>query len=208
MKRHRFMGIVLWISLIIFGMGIAGAQSDDQPQSVTIIGTIQSALGCPGDWQPECEATQLMYDADDDLWYASFDLPAGKYEYKAALNGTLDENYGANAEPNGGNIPLSLSEDTTLTFFYSHTAHWVTDDVNSIIANVPGNYQDEIGCPGEWQPDCLRSWLQDPDGDGIYVFATGALPAGAYEAKVAVNQSWNENYGDQGAPGGANILFT
>jgi hypothetical protein len=27
-----------------------------------------------------------------------FDLPAGDYEYKAALNGSWDDNYGFNAE--------------------------------------------------------------------------------------------------------------
>ena len=30
--------------------------------------------------------------------------------------------------------------------------------------------------PGRLGPDCLRSWLEDPDGDGIYTFETTALP--------------------------------
>ena len=34
-----------------------------------------------------------------------------------------------------------------------------------------------------------------PDGDGIYSFETTALPQGSYEAKVAINESWDENYG-------------
>ena len=49
---------------------------------------------------------------------------------------------------------------------------------------------------------------QDPDGDGIYTFETTALPPGSYETKVAINESWNENYGQGGVPGGANIPFT
>ena len=52
------------------------------------------------------------------------------------------------------------------------------------IATVPGSFQSELGCPGDWEPDCLRSWLQDPDGDGTYSFETTAIPAGSYEAKV------------------------
>ncbi|MBL8132129.1 MAG: pullulanase-type alpha-1,6-glucosidase, partial [Anaerolineae bacterium] len=91
-------------------------------------------------------------------------------------------------------------------FIYHHGTHWVTDSVNSLIVNVPGNYQDEIGC-GEWAPDCLKSLLQDPDGDGVYVFSA-ALPAGSYEAKVAANESWDLNWGDAGAQNGANIPFT
>ncbi|HEX6386730.1 MAG TPA: pullulanase-type alpha-1,6-glucosidase, partial [Anaerolineae bacterium] len=177
------------------------------PDLVVIPGTIQSVLGCAGDWMPACEATALVFDEEDQLWYAGFDLPAGDYEYKVALNGTWDVNFGLNAERDGPNIPLSLAEDTTVTFFFDHVTGWVTDDVNSIIANVPGSFQDEIGCPGEWAPDCLRSWLQDPDGDGLYVFRTTSIPAGDYEAKVAIGESWDENYGEGGAPDGPNIAF-
>ena len=73
---------------------------------------------------------------------------------------------------------------------------------------MPGSFQSELGCPGDWDPDCLRSWLQDPDGDGIYTFSTAALPAGNYEAKVAIDESWDVNYGAGGARNGANIAFT
>jgi hypothetical protein len=33
------------------------------------------------------------------------------------------------------------------------------------------------------------------------------LPTGAYETKVAIDQSWTENYGLGGVPDGANIGF-
>ena len=62
--------------------------------------------------------------------------------------------------------------------------------------------------PGRLGPDCLRSWLEDPDGDGTATFETTALPAGSYDAKVAVNESWDENYGAGGVPGGDNIPFS
>jgi len=179
----------------------------DQPTRVVIPGTIQSKLGCPGDWQPDCDKTALTYSDKDQLWEATFDLPAGSYEYKVALNGTWDVNYGLHAEAGGKNIPLVLDKDTSVKFIYSDETHWVTDSVNSLIANVPGSYQSEIGCSGDWQPDCLRTLLQDPDGDGIYTYPTTAIPAGDYEAKVAVNGTWDVNYGDGGAPGGANISF-
>ena len=51
----------------------------------------------------------------------------------------------------------------------------------------------------------MRSWLQDPDGDGTYTLVTTQLPAGSYEVKVAHDRSWDENYGDGGVPNGANI---
>ncbi|MCL4262227.1 MAG: pullulanase-type alpha-1,6-glucosidase [Anaerolineae bacterium] len=177
------------------------------PDQAVIPGTIQSVLGCSGDWQPECEVTALTFDEEDQVWTAVFDIPAGSYEYKVALNGNWDVNFGLNAEPGGANIPLVLAEDTAVTYYFDHNTGWVADSVNHLIANVPGDFQSEIGCPDDWQPDCLRSWLQDPDGDGTFTFQTVSIPAGSYEAKVAVNQSWDENYGESGATGGANIPF-
>ena len=178
-----------------------------QPDLVVIPGTLQDEAGCPGEWQPECEATALAYDEVTQLWQGTFALPAGEYEYKAALNGTWDVNFGLNAQPGGENIPLSLAEDADVTFLFSTQTGWVTDDVNTPLATVAGSFQDELGCPAEWSPDCLRTWLQDPDGDGTFIFQTDAIPTGAYEAKVAVGLSWDENYGETGEPGGANIPF-
>ncbi|MDH6235256.1 pullulanase-type alpha-1,6-glucosidase, partial [Cryobacterium sp. CG_9.6] len=61
---------------------------------------------------------------------------------------------------------------------------------------------------GDWKPDCLATWLQDIDGDGILTWSTDTLPTGSYEAKVAHNLSWTENYGADGVPNGANIGFS
>jgi pullulanase-type alpha-1,6-glucosidase len=75
------------------------------------------------------------------------------------------------------------------------------------IVTLPGSFQSELGCPGDWQPECLASEMLDPDGDGVYTFSTMAIPAGSYEVKVAHGLSWAENYGAGGVPGGANIPF-
>jgi hypothetical protein len=187
---------------------LALAEHTPDPASVTIAGSLQSELGCPGDWDPSCEATFLVYDGADTVWQGSFSVPAGEYEYKAALNGSWDENYGANAARDGANIPLSIDETTPVKFYYDHATHWVTDNQNSIIATVPGSFQSELGCPGDWQPDCLRSWLQDPDGDGVYAFSTRSIPPGDYEAKVAIDEAWDENYGVGGEPNGSNYHFS
>src|SRR5262245_41220455 len=81
----------------------------------------------------------------------------------------------------------------------------------SEIVTAPGNYQSEIGCDdttgngGDWEPACLLSQLKDDDGDGIYTLVVGSIPAGDYEFKIAINQSWGENYGLDGKANGANI---
>src|SRR3954447_7990331 len=184
----------------------AGAAS--APAPVTIAGSLQAAAGCPGDWDPACATTHLVYDASDDVWQRTFALPAGSYDYKAALDDAWTENYGLHAQPNGGNIPLSLPAAANVKFYYDHKTHWATDNAGSTIAVVAGSFQSELGCSDDWQPDCLRSWLEDPDGDGVYTFETTALPAGSYQGKVALNESWDVNYGKDGVPGGDNISFT
>jgi pullulanase-type alpha-1,6-glucosidase len=168
-----------------------GADHTDAPASVTIAGSLQSELGCSGDWQPECANTHLTFDSVDTVWQGTFSLPAGAWEYKAALNDSWDENYGAGGVANGDNIPLGLGADADVKFYYDHGTHWTTDNVNSVIATAAGSFQSELGCPDDWQPDCLRSWMQDPDGDGVYEFATDVIPAGDYEFKVALDEAWN-----------------
>jgi pullulanase len=211
-RLHAVAGLLLLGLLFVPGLGpqtssVLAAHTPN-PTSVTIAGSMQSELGCPGDWQPECGVTHLTYDANDDVWQGSWNIPAGNYEYKAALNDSWDENYGLHAIPGGPNIPLSLTGTTSVKFYYDHKTHWITDNKTSTIAVAVGSFQSELGCSGDWAPDCLRSWLQDIDGDGVYTYTTSALPAGIYEAKVAINESWDENYGANCAPGGANISFS
>jgi pullulanase len=186
---------------------VGPAAAPVQPASVTVAGSLQSELGCAADWQPDCAITHLAFDATDGVWEGTFTLPAGSFEYKAALNDAWDVNYGLHATPGGANIPFNLAAGGPVKFYYDDATHWITDDKSSVIAVAAGSFQSELGCPGDWQPDCLRSWLEDPDGDGIYTFTTTSLPAGSYEAKVAIDESWDVNYGAGGVPGGANIGF-
>ena len=205
--KGRIWGVAVAAALLLTVPSAMGSDTPP-PTGVTIAGSLQSELGCPGDWDPACAASGLAYDAGDDAWQATFSLQAGSFEYKAALNGGWTENYGAHATRDGANIALSLAAPRTVTFLYDHETHWVTDSVTSTIVTAPGSFQSELGCPGDWDPGCLRSWLQDPDGDGRYTMSTTTLPPGSYEVKAAINQSWDENYGQGGAPNGANIPFS
>jgi len=178
------------------------------PSSVTVAGSLQSELGCPDDWQPDCAITHLSYDPHDDVWQGTWTVPPGNWEYKAALNDSWDENYGLHAEPYGPNIPLELGAPTSVTFLYDHKTHWITDDHNSLIVTAPGNYQSALGCSSNWDPTCLRSWLEDPNGDGVFTFSTTSIPRGTYHAKAAIGRSRSDSYGVGGVLGGAAITFT
>jgi len=197
--------ILAALPLLVFATVAMAAQP-----TVRIPGSYQSEAGCAGDWDPACDATKLTYDAIGDVFKGTFTIGvAGDYEYKAALNGTWDENYGLHAVRGGDNIPLrGVAANEAVRFYYDDKTHWVTSNKNSVIATVPGSFQSELGCPGDWQPDCFRSWLEDPAGSGLYSFSTTAIPPGDYEAKVAIDGSWDENYGADGVRNGPNIGFT
>jgi len=178
------------------------------PSSVTIVGSLQSELGCGGDWDPACTNTRLTFDASDDVWQGIFNVPAGNWEYKVALDNSWAENYGANAQAGGPNIALNLASAASVKFYFDYKSKWITDNMNSRVVTAPGSFQSEAGCPGDWQPDCLRSWLQDVDGDGVYEYFVTGIPAGNYETKATIDESWTENYGVGGAQNGSNIAFT
>ena len=199
-RKSLVLVLVLGLAAATLDLAAPARPAGAEPATVTIAGSLQQELGCPDDWQPDCPATNLALDTDDGVWQATFPLPAGSWEYKAALDGAWDENYGAGAVRDGPNIALAVAEATPVKFFYDDETHWVTDNQTSVIATVPGSFQSELGCASDWDPGCLRSWLQDADGDGVGRFSTTALPPGTYEAKVAIDESWDENYGAGGVP--------
>ena len=98
------------------------------PESVSFPGTIGAALG-GADWAPDDAAVQAA-DQGDGTWTLTGDLPAGSYEFKAAINGAWDENYGLDGTAGGDNIPLTLAADAAVTFHYDRATNavWATVD--------------------------------------------------------------------------------
>jgi alpha-amylase len=74
--------------------------------------------------------------------------------------------------------------------------------VNSV--TVAGSLQSEIGCAADWNPACAASHLTFNTSNGLWE-ASFRLPEGNYEYKVAINDSWDVNYGAGGALNGSNI---
>ena len=106
----------------------AAADDTPVPDQVTLVGTLQDELGCPGDWQPECATTRLApVPGETGVFRATFPVPAGRYEYKVALNESWTENYGAGGTPGGANLLLT-STGGSITFSYDHRTHVITDD--------------------------------------------------------------------------------
>ena len=177
-------------------------------------GTHQSELGCSGDWQPDCDKTALTYDEQSDVWTGEFliqpnnDQDGKGPRYKVAIDGSWNENYGAKAQAGGADIPLVVTKPTKVKFYYDPNSHWVADNFNNLIITAIGDFQTKLGCKQDDDPTCLRSWLEDPDGDGLYTFTTTKLPAGVYTLTMAINESSQTTYGQDNQPDGAAIPFT
>lgn len=197
--------------LAVVGADLSGAQPQADPEApidgleVTIPGDHNTEMGCISDWQPDCEQALLTQDSASGLYTGTFDIPAGTWQYKVAIGGTWDENYGADAVAGGDNIYYTTAGGP-VTFFYDARTHQVWNDAEAPVVTLPGSFQDELGCASDWDPACLASIMR-PAGEGKWTFSTAALPTGAYEVKVAVGRSWDENYGVDGVAGGANYSF-
>ncbi|MFD6135319.1 pullulanase-type alpha-1,6-glucosidase [Isoptericola sp. NPDC060257] len=192
------------------GVDVSGVVGDEEPEPeidlVTVPGSHNSEMGCAGDWTPDCEGARLT-ERPDGVWEGTFDLPAGDYEYKVAVNGSWDVNYGVGGVRDGGNATYS-HDGGEVTIYWDPVSHDFSSTAQGPVVTLAGSFQDQVGCTSSWAPDCLASWLKDPDGDGTYTWTTDDLAAGAYEAKVAHGLSWAENYGVGGKPDGANYSFS
>jgi alpha-amylase len=92
--------------------------------SVTVAGSLQSEIGCAGDWDPACSASHLTFNTSNGLWEGTFQIPEGHYEYKVAINNSWDVNYGAGGVAGGSNISISIPEDTaSVTFVWDQVSH-------------------------------------------------------------------------------------
>ncbi|WP_026553499.1 pullulanase-type alpha-1,6-glucosidase [Arthrobacter sp. H20] len=129
-RRVRLAAVALTVPLLAaLAPTPALADHTNVPSSVALVGSLQSELGCTADWQPECAATRLEPVAGSpDSWAATFELPAGTYAYKAALNESWSENYGANGDAGGADLSLQ-APGGPVTFTYNHRTHIISSDV-------------------------------------------------------------------------------
>jgi hypothetical protein len=139
------------LAALLGGAPAARADHTPVPGTVALVGSLQSELGCPGDWQPECPQTRLQPVAGSaGVFRATFDVPAGSYDYKVALNNSWDENYGAGGAPGGANIAITAAGGS-VTFTYDHATHVISDDTPRPLGGVQGAHWLRAGVIA-WQP--------------------------------------------------------
>lgn len=93
---------------------------------VNVPGSYQAAAGCAADWAPDCDAT-AMTKGEDGLWTSGpFQLKAGDYEAKVAMDGSWTLNYGVDGKQDGDNYKFSLAADGEVSFSFDPATNILT----------------------------------------------------------------------------------
>jgi alpha-amylase len=69
---------------------------------------------------------------------------------------------------------------------------------------LPGTVNSVMGCGEDWAPWCDQAQMAFDEATETWSI-TVELPAGEYEYKIALNRTWDENYGEGGVRDGPNI---
>jgi hypothetical protein len=167
------------LAALLVGAPAARANHTPVPGTVALVGSLQSELGCPGDWQPECPQARLQpVAASPGVFRATFNVPQGSYEYKVALNDSWDENYGAGGAPGGANIPIT-APGGAVTFTYDHATHVIGDDTPRPLQAVRGAHWLRRGVIA-WQPPAgARSYWVHHAAEGGLRIENGAIVGGS-----------------------------
>ena len=132
-------------ALVLTGGVVAIAPAAAAERTFALVGSLQSELGCSDDWQPACAATELAPTGTASIYAAEFEVPAGSYDYKVAVNDAWDESYGLNG--GGDNIPLSVAGPSTLRFVFDDVSHRVGVEVKTLRAGYTGDDDALVAAP-------------------------------------------------------------
>jgi pullulanase-like protein/SdrD B-like protein/type IX secretion system substrate protein len=177
-----------------------------ETKTVVVAGSFQSEVGCSGDWQPDCNITRMHLDPYGAWVSDTLQIPAGDWQYKFTFNNSWDYNYGGDSV-----LLLHLCSPSKVIFYLYHNDCYNTNyNYQEILPSQPntvviaGSFQSELGCSSDWQPDCQNTRMKYDPLYGAWV-DTLMIPAGSWQYKFTLNNSWDENYGLGGVRDGDNI---
>ncbi len=169
--KGRIWGVAVAAALLLTVPSALGSHTPP-PTGVTIAGSLQSELGCPGDWDPACAATapRLRRRRRRLAGHVRRSRPALGVQGRRSttLGRELRRARGARTAPTSR---CRWPRRRAVKFYYDHETplgHGQRSPRRS--RPRPAASRASSAAPGDWDPGCLRSWLQDPDGDGIYTF--------------------------------------
>ena len=130
-------------------------------QTVTLPGTFQKALGCSDNWQAQCLAPLLEPTGDGTYTYSTTALPEGDYEFKVAIGGSDNENYGQDGTVGGANYQFATKANKLVTLTYDSQTHKV--DIASADAPVVGNGEQRA----YWVTSNILAWPTSLLSEGV-----------------------------------------
>ena len=163
----------------------------------------------PGDYMDEHNLPLIQANDgnNDGVWKVTrSDIPAGDYSFLASV---ASPQVGVYGELGGITKTFSLnSNNAPVHFYYDSNDNYVASRPDSDVIVLVGDMMSEIG-GADWAPANLVGWMKPRSDDEPTVHTVDlTLPAGDWQYKVAINESWAENYGVGGAPNGPNVAFT
>ncbi|HET8981330.1 MAG TPA: alpha-amylase family glycosyl hydrolase, partial [Pedococcus sp.] len=173
--------------------------TDAQGPIVTAAGSFQKALGCPGDWAPDCMAAWLKdVDGDGTYTFSTTALPAGSYQVKATHGLSWTENYGAGGAPGGANIDFDVPSDgVQVVFSYDVASHVLT-----VSSRAAGANPDLTKQKAQWVREGLLAWnVQSPESKHYRLHWSESGDLAVDEEAVTGGDSVPLTYDPQGLPG-------
>lgn len=203
--------VKLWVSILfilsllfsLFSAALTPLPAQAEETKVVLAGNLQHLFG-GSDWAPDNYNTQMVDDGDG-YYHFTGTLPKGEYEYKIALNGSWNENYGKGGVRGGENIKITVSEEREVTFYFNLNTHAIADTTtytplpNDQLPRLVGTIQLGIGEANAWDPAGATALMRDAYFDNKVYTVKVRVRKGAYEYKVVLGTSWDHpNYGLDG----------
>ena len=104
----------------------------------------------------------------------------------------------------GRRVTVTVAVVSTLVIAATVQGSVANADSSVTAATVAGSFQHEIGSCADWTPACTDANLA-LGADGWWR-GTFTLSAGSYQYKVALNNTWDVSYGDNGGSGNINLV--
>ena len=147
----------------------APAADTAPPQSVSFPGDYAPVLGGVA-WQPADPTVQGADEDGDGVWTLTADLPAGSYEFKVAIDGAWDENYGRDGVAGGDNVALVVPDGGGQVIFrYDQDSHAIDVEIGP-----PAETTDPAPVPGDGQ--FVRAAILHDSRSDLYRTPFGAQP--------------------------------
>jgi LPXTG-motif cell wall-anchored protein len=199
-KKTKFLSFFV-IFFILFslmpnlGINTKADENQNLPPAdsiVVLVGDFLDAQNMGNNWDPK-NYNSIMNEFSNGLYELTVDFKTpGNFNYKIALNGGWDENYGANFEKGGNNIALNITKAEKVTFKVDFKNKTLYDSINN-----PDKFKNSatlVGtlaqCGGQdWNP-ADTSYDLDYIGNG-FSEKTFALKKGDYEYKIAYDHKWS-----------------